>query len=100
MNTVNVVDQAGRMGTATPLSIIGLTAPTAPTIPANMPTSFVVNGPSGSFDLSSYLKSGESIQIVSVANPGAGNQVGAPVVTVNGGAIDISVPSGYGISNI
>lgn len=68
----------------------------APVVPTNMPTSFDVNGASGSIDLSSYIPAGVSLKFVSVADPGAANEVGSPQVTVNGAIVTILIPRGYG----
>jgi hypothetical protein len=68
----------------------------APTVPANIPTSFNVSSDRGSINLSSYMQSGWGIQVVSVSDPGAGNGVGSPTVTVSGNIVAISTPLFYG----
>lgn len=82
---------------AGPATLLKFTANVvAPVVPANMPTSFDVNGASGSINLASYIPAGASLRFVSVADPGAGNEVGSPQVTVNGPIATIVIPRFYG----
>lgn len=99
--TIRVRIKAQGINPPSPETILTFTTNiVAPTVPSNIPTSFNVNSDSGSIDLSAYMQAGWTIEVVSVANPGALNGAGAPNVSVNGSIVNISVPTFYGTYDI
>lgn len=58
-----------------------------------MPTSFVVNGPSGSFDFRPFIKPGERVEAVSITNPSLTSGVGEPTYAITDNVATIDAPS-------
>jgi hypothetical protein len=94
--TVRTIATSTHLAESKSMTVTVNSAITAPIVPSNIPTSFSTYAGSGNINLSAYMQPGWNIQVVSVADPGAGNGVWSPSVNVSWSTVSISTPLFYG----